>query len=344
MNDIFLCKHCGKEIGIKQFGRHLWKIHKQKYEDYVKERLSEFSKLGWKLCSECGNVFRGRSEKCGNCFTKCHDIKENQYIRCSYCGENVHSRIMTVHLRTYHSVEFLQYVKEHLEDFRRFGWCHCSVCGTIMKSQSKIKNQPSCSLECLSKVRKTWVGAKSSRFGSVLSEETKKKISESNTGKEGLKGDLNPAHRPDVRSKISKTRIDRGVAKGEKNGMFGKTHTPEAIKKIFTHRKMNKLEKIVANEFDKNGIQYTFQFFITEGEVCKSYDFKIKGKPIIIEVDGDFWHGNPKIKNHYEKVDEVKINDLMKDIIASEKGYRVIRLWESDIKKDPSIVTKCILG
>jgi very-short-patch-repair endonuclease len=195
----------------------------------------------------------------------------------------------------------------------------------------------------MAKLKETWIGEKSMRFGAILTDETKKKISQSNTGKEGLKGDLNPASRPYVRKQISQTRIERGVAKGENNPMFGKTHTPEAIKKIFSHRPMNKIEKMIADELDKAGISYHFQFFIVEGKVCKSYDFKIKGKPLIIEVDGDFWHGNPKQKNHYEKVDEVKTNDLMKDLIAVGRGYKVIRLWESDIKKDPSIVLKYVL-
>lgn len=183
-------------------------------------------------------------------------------------------------------------------------------------------------------------GKKSPRFGAILSKETKQKISTSNTGKEGLKGNLNPACRKEVREQISKTRIERGVAVGEKNGMFGKTHTPEAIRKIFSHRKMNGLEKIVADKLDEAGIPYHFQYFIIENGICKSYDFKIKGKPLIIEVDGDFWHGNPCQSNHYEKVNSVRENDKIKDEIAKNRGISVIRLWESDIRKDPSIVLK----
>jgi len=81
-----------------------------------------------------------------------------------------------------------------------------------------------------------------------------------------------------------------------------------------------------------------FQFFINDTGVCKSYDFKIKNKPIIIEVDGDYWHGNPKKKHYYKYVNEIKDNDKLKEDIAKKKGYKVIRLWESDIKKDPMII------
>ncbi len=343
MSDIFICKHCGKEMGVKQFGRHLWKVHGQKYEEYVKNHLEEFSQLGWKLCSECGNVFKGRSEKCGGCFTKIHKVQDNQYVRCFYCNTPIHSKVISTHLNTYHGIAFLDYVSNHLSDFEKMGWCKCSICGNITKSQSHIRKQPTCSSECLAKIRKTWVGNLAPRFGAILSDETKQKISNSNTGHVGIKGNLNPACRPEVRQQISQTRIERGVAKGKNNPMFGKTHTPEAIKKIFSHRSMNKLEKMVADELNKAGVAYRFQFFIVEHGICKSYDFKIKGKPLIIEVDGDFWHGNPAQKNHYEKVDKVRRNDALKNEMATRRGYQVIRLWESDIKKDPTIVLKYVL-
>lgn len=343
MSDIFICKHCGKEIGIKQFGRHLWKIHQQKYKDYVKDNLNDFKHLGWKHCSECNDVFKGTSDKCGKCYTKNHKIKEDQYVQCKYCEEKVHSKVFSQHIRAKHNVKFRDYVKNNLDDFRKFGWCSCIICGNICVNRSKVHNNPTCSPECLWKVRKTWAGKIAPRFGAILSKETKQKIAIGNTGKEGLKGDLNPACRPEVREQISKTRIERGVAVGEKNGMYGKTHTPETIEKIFAHRKMNKLEALVAEQLDMAGIPYYFQYFINENGVCKSYDFKIKDKPLIIEVDGDFWHGNPLKPNHYDKVNDIRENDKLKDEMAHKQGIRVIRLWETDIKKDPSIILQHVI-
>lgn len=261
---------------------------------------------------------------------------ENYYqIICKHCGKPVHSKVFSQHLRCHHNIKFLEYVKENLSDFQKFGWNKCVICGIISVSRSKSHNQPTCSTKCLSELRTTWTGKNSARMGSVLSDETKQKISIANTGKQSF---LGKKHSIETKKYLSKIRIEKGLSKGENNPMFGKTHTPEAIRKIFSRRPMNKLEQKVADELKRNGIDYTFQFFINEGDVCKSYDFKIKGKPIIIEVDGDFWHGNPSKTNHYEKVDEIKVNDLMKDLIAAERGYRVIRLWESDINKDISII------
>jgi G:T-mismatch repair DNA endonuclease (very short patch repair protein) len=58
----------------------------------------------------------------------------------------------------------------------------------------------------------------------------------------------------------------------------------------------------------------------------------------IIECDGDFWHGNTnldKIKNGRlkESIEEKILLDKVRTKELEEKGFRVIRLWEHDIKK-----------
>jgi len=275
-------------MGVKQLGRHLWKIHGKKYEDYVKENLNDFVLLGWQPCVICGTISKQKT-----CNRECF--------------------------------------KKHCSNLKR---------GIIFGPMSDETKQK------LSNDRKQkYANGWAPRVGKFHSEESKQKNAESHLGKKmpSITGNLNPACRDDVRKQISRTRIDRGVAKGEHNPMYGKTHTPETIAKIFSHRKMNKLEKLVADELDRASIPYHFQYFIVENGICKSYDFKIKGKPIIIEVDGDFWHGNPNQANHYKKVDIVRENDVVKTDLAIAKGLRIVRLWESDIKKDPSIVLKYVI-
>lgn len=259
-------------------------------------------------------------------------------IKCAFCETDIHPKALAGHLKAHHSVNFYDYVCNHLDDFRQFGWTECVICGKVTRSRGSKKGA-TCSKECLAQHRKTWVGELSPRYGATLSAETKAKIGKSNSKpNEKIRGDNNPAKRPEVRKKISRTRIDKGVAAGPKNGMFGKTHTPEAIEKIMTHRPMNKLEKMVADELDRLGIKYTFQFFINDGSICKSYDFKITDQPTILEVDGDFWHGNPNTKYHHVDSDKTRENDWLKEKMAANRGYRIVRLWESDIKRDISIV------
>lgn len=287
MSNIFICKHCGKEMGIKQLGRHLWKIHTQKYEDYVKENINDFRSYGWQPCVICGKISHNKT--CGKeCFRKhCSDLK----------------------------------------------------LGTIFGPMSD-ETKKKLSDDRKQKYANGWAPWKGNRH----TEESKQKISETQVNR--LSDPTNHPfygkhHTDDTKEKISQSHM--GLLVGEKNGMYGKTHTPEAIKKIFSHRRMNKLEKMVADELDRASVPYHFQYFISDAGVCKSYDFKIEGKPIIIEVDGDFWHGNPSKSNHYKNVSSVIENDHIKEQMALKLGFKVVRLWESDIKKDPSIVLKHVV-
>ena len=55
---------------------------------------------------------------------------------------------------------------------------------------------------------------------------------------------------------------------------------------------------------------------------------------MLIEADGDYWHSNP---NKFIELNEVqlinKTNDKFKNKLAEEKGFNLIRFWETDIKK-----------
>ncbi len=50
-------------------------------------------------------------------------------------------------------------------------------------------------------------------------------------------------------------------------------------------------------------------------------DFYVPGKNLIIECDGDYWHGKP----------EVQARDVRKDAYFARKGYQVLRLLGSQI-------------
>jgi len=259
-------------------------------------------------------------------------------ITCKLCNQSVLPKIISIHLRAHHGVNFNDYVRNNLDDFRQFGWTECEVCGTVTKAQGKKGR--TCSRTCLAKLRKTWTGEKSPHFGFQMSDESKRKIGIANSHpRPENMGENNSSKRKEVREKMSKTRIEKGYSKGKNNPMFGKKHTVESRKKMFSiGHSMNKLEKRVADELDRLGLKYTYQFFISEGNEVGAYDFKIKNKPIIIEVDGDYWHGNPNTKSHFRGAEKTRIKDSLKEIMAKNRGYKIIRMWEADIKKDISVV------
>lgn len=249
----------------------------------------------------------------------------NRILKCRICNKKISVRNITGHLDTHH-INFLEYVKHNRIDFPN--WKECPICGTITKKKR------TCSRMCDKEFRRSQTGKNSVRWGAKLSDETKAKISKTRK----IQGNFQLGRKHSEETKKRMSEYWKGKRKGKNNGMYGKTHTPEAIKKILSHRPMNKFEEAVGNLLKENGYDYTFQFFITENKICKSYDFKIKGKPLIIEADGDFWHGNPEKKSHWKDSDVVQRNDKLKEEMAKNRGYNIIRIWESEFKKTPSIL------
>jgi very-short-patch-repair endonuclease len=66
----------------------------------------------------------------------------------------------------------------------------------------------------------------------------------------------------------------------------------------------------------------------------KIYDFYVPQANLLIEVDGDYFHANPEVYtegslNSMQKRN-VK-NDEFKDTLANGRGYKLTRVWESDL-------------
>ena len=107
---------------------------------------------------------------------------------------------------------------------------------------------------------------------------------------------------------------------------------------------MTSAENIAAKVLDEHSIPYRRQFFLTDKSTRKtySYDFQLSGSLILIEVDGDYWHGGPGASKYFYKVNEVKKNDRIKDKVAADAGYTLIRIWESSLKQNPNILVESI--
>ena len=100
----------------------------------------------------------------------------------------------------------------------------------------------------------------------------------------------------------------------------------------------SKLEKKFAKEFlEKLGIKYEEQF--EAKDIKRFYDFYLPDYQVIIEIDGDFYHGYGKV--HEEKNPMQKRNarvDEIKNEWAALHGYPLIRIWEHDINENPEKV------
>ena len=96
--------------------------------------------------------------------------------------------------------------------------------------------------------------------------------------------------------------------------------------------KMTYPEEKIKEILNKNNVSYLVQQRHYFGEKLYIADFEIKN--IVIEVQGDYWHGNPKRYNENE------LNDLQKKMISRDldkkqcfekEGYIVYCVWELDL-------------
>lgn len=91
-------------------------------------------------------------------------------------------------------------------------------------------------------------------------------------------------------------------------------------------KRTSKLEAKCAKYLDMLGIEYEYQAIIKDKFVV---DFRIGN--IILQCDGDYWHGHPRFEPLTDKQKQQQIRDASQDKYLQARGYTIIRIWESDM-------------
>lgn len=88
-------------------------------------------------------------------------------------------------------------------------------------------------------------------------------------------------------------------------------------------------------EFKKILKELKVEFEVQKIVGSKIFDFYIPSKNLLVEVDGDYWHGNKDKFSVLNGLQEKAIrNDIFKDSLAAGLGFEIERVWESDLKVD----------
>jgi len=97
-------------------------------------------------------------------------------------------------------------------------------------------------------------------------------------------------------------------------------------------KKENKLEAKGYFILTQLGYSFEKQFVYGGRLVADAY---VNDLNLIIQFDGDYWHGNTKI---FETLNEhqakQKIKDNNANAFAIEKGYNLIRCWECNLTEE----------
>lgn len=201
----------------------------------------------------------------------------------------------------------------------------CLECGKKFKSRKNDRN---------------WVSGEKRMFCSqkcnLSSEYRKDKL------RDWIKNN-NPMHNGISPSNISKTKLKKygdknyNNPKQQKQTLFDRYGVNVSFFRKSNGLRITSIQKIVYNYI--KSIYDSALLEETLADVLISVDIYIPDKKIVIETDGDYWHMNPKIykKDFYNKsthktAKETWQYDKKRRKVLTDAGYKVIALWETDIK------------
>ena len=165
--------------------------------------------------------------------------------------------------------------------------------------------------------------------GRVVSQKTREKIGDANKGsKNGMYGKSCRDFMSDVEYDQYIINLSKSKKEWWKN--YSQEKKDKWILRLKEQRKYQVLPvkdtsiEIKIREFlDELSISYKQHKYIEDIDHGYQCDFFLEEYNMVIECDGDYWHNYP----HYRDIDLIRTQELL------EQKYRVLRLWERDIKK-----------
>ncbi len=166
-------------------------------------------------------------------------------------------------------------------------------------------------------------------YGKKHTDETKKKISEK-SGRSGVEnGFYGKKHTATTRKLMS-----------EKATAYAKTHRKELSERAIKALKNKKYKKTIPEKLTEGKLielklPYMYNKILPK---VGQFDFIISDN-ILLEVHGDYWHGNPNIYGKGKRpLNERQIykqeRDAEKKRLALQQGFHIFYIWEEDINND----------
>ena len=163
----------------------------------------------------------------------------------------------------------------------------------------------------------------------------KGKTKETNLIMKRMARSLSVTKKKDEKNKERIAKISREYWAKQENRDKQRARQVKYLKNTFM-KNPTKPEKWFMKFLEKNKLRYVFQYDV--GNYL--YDFWVPEINSLVEVDGDFHHCNPDVhpKPIYEIQKYTVEHDKVKNKIAKDNQYNLIRIWENDINNNPTEV------
>ncbi len=149
---------------------------------------------------------------------------------------------------------------------------------------------------------------------SPLSEEMKEKIRKTNKNNP-VKYWLGKKWSDDLRKKMTEHyKTPKGRAQIAKASLAGRIKQSKRLSPT-------SIEKKLYEELEKRGFYFEKQFLVGNRFIVDAY---IPSLNLVIEADGDYWHG----------LEKNKVTDMRKNSFLREKNINLLRLTETEINND----------
>lgn len=111
----------------------------------------------------------------------------------------------------------------------------------------------------------------------------------------------------------------------EKYGMSSHEYRNKKLRQLKKSKPEISIEKLLT----ELNIDFIYQYKFKN----RYFDFGIESKKILIEVDGDYWHSKGiSYENMNDQQKNTFHNDIYKNNLVKNSDWKLIRIWESDIK------------
>jgi very-short-patch-repair endonuclease len=304
------CLNCGKPFGVRGKRSEIAKYCSMAC------RIA-YTKIE-KTCSQCGKAFitypaRKDSQFCSKACARTFSKEQSGSMRiCPICGKEFYAKGNPATRGVYCSKTCSALRRKNGKIIK------CDQCGKEVYKQNIFLQKYAhwfCSLDCANKHQ----GKDRIKFVCII---CKKDF----TWSPSRTSQANPTYCSMVCRNKDKDRLLENSLKGN----YAQAHK----------NGLNKLELAGKAILDAIGVEYQEQ-----APMFKKFlvDVLIENSKLVIQWDGDYWHCHPLFEPFSERQLRRKKLDISQDAYLSKAGYKVLRFWESDVKKKPEWVKRSII-